>query len=106
MILGGCRQARQAGSVGSAGAGRCVKINFSDQAQIEAIGGCVLSRAGGREVRRGCHASESRGGGSAGGHEEKLGGGIHWTTMQLQRCRDASNSQVQQERTDCGAVRI
>lgn len=48
MIPGGCGQTRHVGAVGSAGAGRCVRINFSDQAQVEAIGGCVLSRAGGR----------------------------------------------------------
>jgi hypothetical protein len=34
----------------TAGADDCVKTKLRDQAQVEAIGGCVLSRAGSRGV--------------------------------------------------------
>jgi hypothetical protein len=50
MILGGNRGERLVGQDVLQAAGRCVKITLPDQAQMKAIGGCVLSRAGSRGI--------------------------------------------------------
>jgi hypothetical protein len=50
MILGGNPWEKLVGRNVRQATGRCVKITLLDQAQMEAIGGCVLSRAGSRGI--------------------------------------------------------